>query len=129
MVLNFETLELSPRPNQCLAAPEGLCRAAMPHLTPPVFPVEVPVLRQAVEAMLKAEPRIEWLDRDDTLPQIEVVQRTRWLQFADPVSIRFLAQGSGATLALYSRSKVGYSDLGTNRRRVERWLSLIPAHF
>jgi uncharacterized protein (DUF1499 family) len=32
-----------------------------------------------------------------------------------------------STLALYSRSQIGRSDFGVNRRRIERWVERIGA--
>src|SRR3546814_20275456 len=60
----------------------------------------------------------------------ELVQRSRLFRFADDVSVRFIDNGNGngtATLAIYSRSRLGYGDLGVNRSRVQRWLALLQA--
>jgi uncharacterized protein (DUF1499 family) len=35
--------------------------------------------------------------------------------------------GEGSTLAIYSRSLIGRSDLGVNRARVTRWLAALEA--
>lgn len=43
---------------------------------------------------------------------------TRWLRFID--DLEFLADASAGQIQVRSSSRVGYSDLGTNRRRVER---------
>ena len=44
--------------------------------------------------------------------------RTRLLRFADDVEFRLESETS--EIAVRSASRVGYSDLGTNRRRMER---------
>lgn len=55
-------------------------------------------------------------------------QRTPLLGFTDDIDVRFVSLGeSRASLAVYSRSRVGYSDLGTNRKRVMRWLAGLEA--
>jgi uncharacterized protein (DUF1499 family) len=33
--------------------------------------------------------------------------------------------GDGSTIAIYSRSRFGYSDLGVNQRRVEEWMTAL----
>lgn len=49
---------------------------------------------------------------------LRVICRTRLLRFVDDVEFRLDAEKS--VIHVRSASRVGYSDLGTNRRRVER---------
>ena len=59
---------------------------------------------------------------DDGL-SIEAVQRSSLIGFIDRISARAVAMSDGqASLAVYSRSAVGYWDLGVNRWRVVAWL-------
>ncbi|MDF2690080.1 MAG: hypothetical protein K0Q80_3046, partial [Microvirga sp.] len=52
--------------------------------------------------------------------------RTRFMRFPDTVVVQVFDRGEDAsTLALYSRSQVGRSDFGVNRRRIERWVARI----
>jgi len=41
----------------------------------------------------------------------------------DYISVRAVAVEGGAALAVWSRSRYGYSDMGVNRARVGRWLA------
>ena len=51
------------------------------------------------------------------------------MEFPDTIQVDFLSLGENrSTLAIYSRSKYGYSDLGTNRARIERWLSRLQGY-
>ncbi len=46
-----------------------------------------------------------------------------WLG-SDTIVVQFLDRpDSQSTLAIYSRSQLGESDLGANKARIERWLS------
>jgi uncharacterized protein (DUF1499 family) len=48
------------------------------------------------------------------------------MRFVDTVAIRVLPAGEGgSTFAAYSRSELGYGDLGTNRRRLESWVAAL----
>jgi uncharacterized protein (DUF1499 family) len=48
------------------------------------------------------------------------------MRFPDTVDALVVGRGEGrSTVALYSRSQVGYSDLGVNRARIARWLERI----
>ncbi len=58
--------------------------------------------------------------------QLEFEQRSFLFRFPDLVSVRFLPLGeSQSTLVIYSRSLLGYSDLGVNRSRVRNWLDAL----
>lgn len=52
------------------------------------------------------------------------MQRTPLLGFPDTIDVLYVDLPDGrSSLALYSRSKLGYRDLGANRARLERWLA------
>jgi len=56
------------------------------------------------------------------------VQRTETLKFPDYISIKFIPLDDGTTtLAVYSRSRYGYADLGANQARVERWVKTLDS--
>lgn len=126
-MIDFETLTLKASPNQYLIAPDGLCQNATPHAQAPVFSVPVSALQEAWRQMLSEQPRIEPVEADETLQQYEVIQRSLIFRFPDRVTVRFIpvADGSGTTVAVYSRSEVGYSDLGVNKKRVAAWLAAL----
>lgn len=122
-MIAFETLVLKSSPNQHLVAPEGLCRNATPHQAAKRYDVPVADLTRAFLDMIADQPRVERLEMDESLGQYEFVQRSRFFRFPDVITIRFLPlEVDTSTLAIYSRSKVGYGDFGVNRRRVEMWL-------
>jgi len=53
-------------------------------------------------------------------------QKSALFRFADDIDVQAIpVDGGKSALAIYSRSRVGYSDLGVNRKRIERWLSQI----
>lgn len=49
---------------------------------------------------------------------IQAEARTRWLRFVDDVV--FAARPEAGVIAVRSASRLGYSDLGANRRRIEK---------
>lgn len=127
--LSFEALRLTPKPNQCLVAPERLCAHARPHRIAPVVEAEAGAVYTAALAALTALPRVTILAADSAERAIEAVQRSALFQFPDFVSVQIVpAEGGGTSLAIYSRSKYGYSDLGVNKARVERLLAAITTH-
>lgn len=55
------------------------------------------------------------------------VSRSAFMGFPDYTSIKVLPAGEGATFAAFARARFGNSDLGVNRRRLERWLHALAA--
>lgn len=125
---DFQTLQLSRKPNQFLLLPEGFAAAAVPHARSPVFPLDVDALAAALQRVALAEARTRLISADDRAHRYEFVQRSAVFRFPDHVSVQVLPAGpGGSALAIYSRAKVGHSDFGVNRRRIERWLAAVRA--
>jgi len=125
MSINFRELVLKSSPNQYLVAPEGLCQRDKPHRLSPVYDGSVEALRDRFLDVVRRQPRIEELPREKRRAplQYEFVQRTALLRFPDFISVRFIKLSEKTSgLAIYSRSKYGYSDLGANRARIDDWL-------
>ncbi|QBX99971.1 DUF1499 domain-containing protein [Rhodophyticola sp. CCM32] len=54
------------------------------------------------------------------------VQRTRLMGYPDAISIRVRDMGGGrVAVDIFCRSRFGYSDMGVNERRVNRWLAAL----
>lgn len=127
-MIAFEKLKLKASPNQYLVAPEGFCPQASPHRKAPVFKVSAANLREAFVAVALAEPRVTRGASDTGLDQHDFIQRSALLGFADDVTVRFIALSPAtSTLAIYSRSRMGWSDMGVNRKRIDLWLAKVAA--
>jgi uncharacterized protein (DUF1499 family) len=127
--VDFAELKLTDKPNQFLVCPPGSC-AGDPHADSPVFDVSVEQLRERWREVLAAQPRIELLAEDEEGQQFDYVQRSARFRFPDIITVRFISVAtyhseSQSTLAIYSRSVYGKSDLGVNRERIERWLKIL----
>jgi len=73
--------------------------------------------------VIASEPRITLVHRDNAALTERYVQRSALLGFPDTIIVRYLGLPDGrSTLALYSRSQLGRSDLGVNEARLKRWL-------
>ena len=73
--------------------------------------------------VIATEPRITLIERNDTTLTERYIQRSALLKFPDTIVVRYIEQPEGGTtLAIYSRSQLGHSDLGVNLARLERWL-------
>ena len=108
----------SGKPNDYLVA-EGGDRA------PPRFSARPAAVASAFDAVAMAEPGVTRLAGDPAEAHVSYVQRSRIVGFPDIVSARAVADGDGARLLVWSRSRYGHSDMGVNRARVEAWLARV----
>ncbi len=77
----------------------------------------------ALREVLEAEPRTRIETADDTY--LHAVATTRIMRFKDDVE--FLLDRDAGTIGVRSASRVGYSDLGANRSRVESLRATLAA--
>jgi Protein of unknown function (DUF1499) len=80
-------------------------------------------LRTAMAKVIASEPKITLMDAEETALTEPYVQRSGLLAFPDTIVVRYIERPEGrSTLAIYSRSQLGQSDLGVNIARLKRWL-------
>jgi uncharacterized protein (DUF1499 family) len=124
--VEFATLEQPPTPNHYLVCPEGFCAHAQPDKLAPVYELDAARLQAIAGKAWSREPRLEMVAGKPGSLQDRYVQRTAYMRFPDTISVRFFELENGkSTLAIYSRSQIGRSDLGVNMDRVLRWISLL----
>jgi len=107
--------------NSFLACPPNYCAAtASPS---PVFALPADRIAQAWRRMLAGEPSIVIVADEPTQHRLVVIQHTPLLRFPDIVTAEFVAlEGDRSSVAVYSKSRYGRGDFGTNRKRVLAWL-------
>lgn len=123
--VDFGTLALPPSPNTCLLTPSSAPGAGHLHRDP--FPATPEAVLEAVRAAAAAMPRTFPLADYPERHQAQWVARTRLMNYPDIVVAEAAPSGGGTGLWLYSRSLIGWSDLGANRARVMAWLAEIEA--
>ena len=123
--IDFETLIRPTSPNTYLLAPEALCRSATPDDISPVFDHSPQQLLWAITTALEGENRISISARDAGSLRLKAVATTALLRFKDDIDVAALSVATDenrSQLAVYSRSRIGYSDLGANAKRVRMLL-------
>lgn len=121
--VDFKTLTPPSSPNTFLMCPKDYCKAT-PQEISPEYPVDAHALYETWAKMIKSRVRTKLVHADPDLQQYQYVQRSRIFRFPDYINVQFIPLGEKrATLAIYSRSKYGYGDMGVNRKRVLRWLA------
>ncbi len=124
-MIDIRALRRPTTPNTYLLAPEGFCLHATPDAAAPIFPTSPAALYTAWLDVLNAQPRTRLVEQDPETLQIAATQRSAILGFIDDVAAQILPAASGASLAIYSRSRVGRYDFGVNRKRIVRWIAAL----
>jgi len=65
------------------------------------------------------------VDSNQDQGRIEATATTPWFGFKDDVVVRVMPADHGSRIDVRSVSRVGKSDLGTNARRIQEYLSKI----
>lgn len=125
--VDFKTLKRPSSPNTYLVAPEGLCEASKPDQRSKSMPVAPDHLFKMVLALV--EQRKDWNleESDEEKRTIAFVAVSPIMRYKDDVDVLIMADASAegknsSKLAIYSRSRVGYSDMGANKKRVSQLL-------
>lgn len=128
--VDFRNLKRPSSPNTYLLAPEGLCENAKPDDVSSVFPVPRDVLFLEILKRVEAMPDWQLQAKDAGRGLISFIAVTRLMRFKDDIDILVMPAEAGdpegrrgARLAIYSRSRVGHSDLGANKKRVSQLLA------
>ena len=120
--IDFKSAVLRGTPNQYLMCPKDYCKDR-PHAVSPVFQTSRLKLIEAFENVITSAPKVTKLthNRDANIRNYE--QRSKLVGFPDRITVEYIALDTeSSTVAIYSRSKYGYSDRNVNRKRIERWL-------
>ena len=127
LALDPLTLERTGKPNDFLVCPEGRCRTVVDQSAPVLAVAPADQLR-LWEEVVAASPRTRVLRVDEASLTIHAEQRSRLMRFVDTIVVRVLPEDDGrSSFAAYSRSEVGYSDMGVNRARLEDWIARVEA--
>jgi uncharacterized protein (DUF1499 family) len=128
-LVDFAALKRPSSPNTALACAKDTCPS--PDLVTEPVALSAVALAARVPSLLEQEPRVTIAAGDPAAGRFVLIQRSLVFDFPDTVNIAVQAVDDGhATLAIYSRSNYGRSDLGINKARVKRWLDRlgVPWH-
>ncbi len=116
----FSNLRRPDSPNHCLVAPAGF--AVKPDVLAPVFGVPAAKLHLVMKALVQQTKGTSIAT--ETADGLHIIVTSRVFGFKDDVRIHIVPLSpQESTLLMYSSSRVGYWDLGVNRRRTEDWLA------
>lgn len=126
---NFKSLKRPPKPNTCLVAPDDYCLAAKPDWKPPETDLSTEDLFARFKAAISGEKSWGKLSADPKQGKLKFVATTGLMRFKDDIDIEVIPlSDQRSTFAIYSRSRIGYSDLGANRKRVHRIIEKVTTN-
>lgn len=121
--VDFTRLARRSTPNDALVCPAGLCGGARADLVSPVYDLPYHELRARVLAIVTSDPGATQVAEAGAGRGDRFVVRTPLMRFPDTVDVMVLpVEGGRSTVAFYSRSQIGRSDLGANLARLKRWM-------
>jgi len=99
-------------------------RMAYPDILPLTMAVSTAVAFQRALAVGRG---MGWkiIDENQDEGRIEAVATTFWFGFRDDIVIRIVKSDSGSRVDVRSASRVGISDMGTNAKRIRKFLNLM----
>jgi len=115
-------VQRTEEPHDALAAPEGTTTGE-PDIVLPLTDTPAEEQLKALDAVARSDKRVEVVAGSVAEGWITYVQRSALFGFPDYISVKTVTTDKGNSLALWSRSRYGYYDLGVNKERLERWLT------
>jgi len=94
----------------------------------PIYTAPAAVMAKAFDDYVITQPNVVRLAGGVEEGWLTYVQRTPVMRMPDYISVKFIDfEDGGSTLAIYSRSRYGYGDMGVNKARVELWLQSLSS--
>lgn len=93
---------------------------------PEIVPLELDVTPAEAMALAESAARaMEWelITVASGEGRLEAVATTAWFGFKDDVVVRIVESGDGSLVDVRSKSRLGLSDVGTNARRIRRFMA------
>jgi uncharacterized protein (DUF1499 family) len=123
--LTLETLMRTGKPNDALIGPASALPVP-PDATAPVFAIPAEELFATLISRINSSETITWAEQDSANFYARALTFSPLMRFPDTSQIWVLpVDDTHATLVLYAAAKLGHSDMGKNRERLESWLSLL----
>ncbi|MEM9840647.1 MAG: DUF1499 domain-containing protein [Pseudomonadota bacterium] len=125
--LDFKTLEKATSPNRWLVAPASALGKSEADAAAPTWGKPPADVFTALVSVVEAEGAYSGVAKDNAAMTIRFVATVPVFGFKDDVDAVILPADGGSTIAIYSRSRVGYSDFGVNKKRVDRIVAALDS--
>ena len=122
--LDPTSIERTGRPNDHLVCAMGMCKAEA-AADAPLLDIDPGALFDRWLSAIEALPRIRMVHADPGSGLIHAEQRSRVFRFVDTILVKVIPAEGGATFAAYSRSNLGYGDMGVNKERLDALIGVV----
>lgn len=123
---DFEALDRPDSPNNWLVAPASKRSTLNADAEADVFDVSASRLSELWREMVQGQPRSRVAAVSEDGLRVEAEQRSALFGFVDRVSfVAIPLDADRSTFIAYSRSQLGYWDLGVNRGRLTDWIEAL----
>lgn len=115
--------EQTVKPHSYRVAPPALTEEFV-DFPAPVYTANPTLMAKAFDDFVLRQPKTIRFAGSPEEGWMTYVQRSPRLNFPDYISVKFIdLNGGNSTVAIYSRSRFGYDDMGVNKARVTAWLA------
>lgn len=124
--VDFASLVPSKKPNSALFCPKDYCPNAERKSLSPIFEMPAEALKDKLFRIINAEPHMQQVANDEENHNYRFVQYTPLMRFPDTIRIKIIKLADGkSTLAIFSESQIGRSDLSVNYKRINGWMDIL----
>lgn len=117
--VNFKTLKKTPKPNQYLLCPKDYC-VETPDTISSSYEISASKLFTKAHQLIKDDTELRLLATDESELSLRFLSRAPTLKFPDTTNIKVVEiSDTQSTLAIYAQAKIGSSDFGANKTRVD----------
>jgi len=115
------------KPHSFRMAPPGLTTEVV-DLPSPVYSANPTLMAKAFDDFVLSQSKTTRIAGSPEEGWMTYVQKSQRWGFPDYISVKFIdLNGGKSTIAIYSRSRFGHSDMGVNEARVRRWVSTLQS--
>lgn len=114
---NFQSMILPNTPNYYLVCPQKYCNVT-PSAYSPVFHVSADDLFNAFNQIIATKSRVQFVNDIPEQGEFLLVEKSIF-GFPADITVQFIALSEDtSTLAIFSKSRYGFYDFGSNKRRL-----------
>jgi len=115
------------KPHSFRMAPPALTNEVV-DMPAPVFTANPTLMAKAFDDFVLSQNKTTRIAGSPEEGWMTYIQRSPRWNFPDYISVKFIdLNGGKSTIAIFSRSRFGYSDLGVNKKRVLTWVNTLKS--
>lgn len=124
--VEINTLTPFKKPNTGLACPENYCTFTTPHIITGNYSAPTEKLHETIIEYFKTNKNAKNVSKVEDKLSLRFVTYSPTLRFPDTIQIQLIKlDESTSTLAIFARAKLGHSDFGANKKRIEDILATL----